>query len=35
MVRHWEAIERTIIDRDAGPWFYAVNENGLSEIVVL
>jgi hypothetical protein len=34
LVRHWDAIERTIEERGEGPWFYAVNDGGLREIVV-
>jgi len=34
LVRRWDAIERTIQTRGAGPWFYAVNENGLAELSV-
>ncbi|HEU4658482.1 MAG TPA: hypothetical protein VFR97_13195 [Capillimicrobium sp.] len=34
LVRHWERIERTVEERGDGPWFYAVNEGGLSEIRV-
>ncbi len=34
LVRHWEAMERTIEERGPGPWFYAVNDGGLREIVV-
>jgi hypothetical protein len=34
LVRQWDAIEQTITDRGAGPWFYAVNEKGLNEIRV-
>ncbi len=34
LVRHWDAMERTIDERGLGPWFYAINENGLSEITV-
>ena len=34
LVRHWGAMERTIEDRGPGPWFYAVNENGLAEIAI-
>lgn len=34
VVRHWDAIERTIQSRGVGPWFYAVNENGLAELHV-
>jgi PIN like domain len=34
LVRHWESMERTIDNRGAGPWFYAVNDHGLSEIRV-
>lgn len=32
LIRHWDAIEAAIVDRGPGPWFYAVNENGLSEV---
>ena len=32
VMRHWDAIERTIADRGAGPWFYAINDGGLKEI---
>lgn len=35
LVRHWDAIERTIQNRGPGPWLYAVNENGLSELHVV
>lgn len=34
LVRHWDAIERTIRERGPGPWFLAVNQGGLSEIAV-
>jgi hypothetical protein len=34
MVRHWEAIERTIAENGAGPWFVGVNEHSLSEIPI-
>jgi hypothetical protein len=34
LVRHWDAIEEVVADRGAGPWFYAVNENGLVELDV-
>jgi hypothetical protein len=34
LVRYWDAIERVIAERGPGPWFYAVNEGGLSEIPV-
>ena len=33
-VRQWDAIERTIAERGAGPWFYSVTETGLTEITV-
>jgi hypothetical protein len=32
LVRHWDAMEREIAARGAGPWFYAVNDGGLKEI---
>jgi hypothetical protein len=34
LVRQWRTIERTIDDRGPGPWFLAVNDNGLSEITI-
>jgi len=34
VARHWDTIERTIAERGPGPWFYAINEGGLREIVV-
>lgn len=34
LIRYWGAIEDVIVDRGDGPWFYAVNEGGLSEIRV-
>lgn len=32
IVRHWDAMERTITDRGPGPWFYAVTDGGLREL---
>jgi hypothetical protein len=32
LIRHWGAMEDVIVDRGAGPWFYAVNEGAFSEI---
>lgn len=32
LVRNWEAIERVIRERGAGPWFYAVNDRSVKEI---
>jgi hypothetical protein len=32
LVRHWDAMEAVIANRGGGPWFYAINEGGLSEI---
>jgi len=32
--RHWQAMERTLAARGPGPWFVAVNEGGLREIVL-
>lgn len=32
LVRHWAAIERTVAERPAGPWFYLVNVSGLAEV---
>jgi hypothetical protein len=34
LVRQWDAIERTIDSRWNGPWFYAINEANVREIVV-
>lgn len=34
MVRHWDAIERTIVDRGDGPWFSAVNAGGIKRIAI-
>lgn len=34
LVRHWEQIERTIEARGAGPWFSAVNENGVTDLAI-
>jgi hypothetical protein len=32
VVRHWDAIERTVATRGAGPWFYAILEAGVKEL---
>lgn len=32
LVRHWNAIEEVIRVRGDGPWFYLINEGGLSEL---
>ena len=32
VVRHWDAIEEIVRARPEGPWFYVINEVGLSEI---
>lgn len=32
IVKNWDAIEQIVRDRPAGPWFYVINEGGLSEI---
>jgi PIN domain-containing protein len=34
IVRHWDAMEDVIRNRPDGPWFYLVNDNGLSELSV-
>jgi hypothetical protein len=34
LVRHWETIERTIEERGEGPWFYAVQDAAVREIVL-
>lgn len=34
LVRRWENIESAFDNRGPGPWFMAVNENGLVEITV-
>lgn len=34
IVRHWDAMERIIDERGAGPWFYAITDGGLREIDV-
>lgn len=34
MVRRWDDVEETLEQRGPGPWFMAVNENGLREIPV-
>ena len=30
--KHWDAIEQVVRMRRTGPWFYVINEAGLSEI---
>lgn len=32
VVNRWDDIEQVLLDRPRGPWFYVINENGLSEI---
>lgn len=32
IVKNWDAIERVVRHRPVGPWFYVINEGGLSEI---
>jgi hypothetical protein len=32
VVRQWSAIEEVVRTRPTGPWFYVINEGGLSEI---
>lgn len=32
LVRHWDQIETIVRVRPSGPWFYVVNEGGLSEV---
>jgi len=34
LVQHWTAIERIIVERGDGPWFYAVNEQSVREMDV-
>jgi hypothetical protein len=34
VVRRWDEIEATLATRGRGPWFVALNENGLSELPV-
>jgi hypothetical protein len=34
IVRRWDEIERTLNERSQGPWFFAVNEGGLRELVL-
>ena len=34
LVRNWERIEEIIRTRGGGPWFYAVNDRSVSEIVL-
>jgi PIN like domain len=35
VVRHWERIETVLMNRPQGPWFYLINENGLSEVPLI
>jgi hypothetical protein len=32
LVRHWTVIERIIVERGDGPWFYAVNDQAVREM---
>jgi hypothetical protein len=32
LVRNWDGMEREVIARGSGPWFYAINDGGLKEI---
>lgn len=32
VVRHWDALEQIVRTRPVGPWFYLINDGGLSEI---
>jgi hypothetical protein len=32
LVRHWAVIERVIVERGDGPWFYAVNDQSVREM---
>ena len=32
IVRHWDAMERTIANRGPGPWYSTINDAGLVEI---
>lgn len=32
IVRYWDTIEQVVRERPVGPWFYVINEGGLSEI---
>lgn len=32
LVRHWDEMEQVVADRPDGPWFYLVNQTGLSEV---
>lgn len=34
VVRRWDDIESTLAARGAGPWFMAINENGVDEITL-
>ena len=34
VVRHWERMEHLLRERGAGPWFYALNEADVRELVV-
>jgi len=32
VVKRWDDMERVIRDRPEGPWFYLINESGLTEV---
>ena len=32
VVRHWDAMERTIASRGPGPWYFTISDAGLVEI---
>lgn len=34
-VRYWGRMEQIMVDRPEGPWFYLVNQTGLSEVRLL
>jgi len=34
VVRRWDEIERTLVDQGEGPWFVAINENGLRPLAL-
>ena len=34
LVRHWDEMEEIVRSRDAGPWFYVINEHRVVEIDV-
>lgn len=34
VVRRWDEIERTLTDQGDGPWFVAINENGLRPLAL-